>query len=1057
MKRIALVCAIVLIVIVLLGESDAQILQEKAEARKDDLRFSSYATSRHVEQFATDEAVRTHALETIRRMGLTKIYLEVYRGGHVVSAEHLIFVRDWLQDKGIAVVGGIATVPGGDLGVRQKGPLGWFNWQNPKTQRDLEKVMRMAAGIFDTFIIDDFLCTGDVSDESKAAKGDRSWGEYRRALLTDLAHSIFIGPAKEVNPDITMIIKYPQWYDRFHLFGYDTQTLPQIFDQVWVGTETRGRNTQRYGFVQPYEGFVNYRWLAGIAGDKIGGAWFDHGDCREYDFLDQAYTSVLAGATELTFFNFNNVIQGHPDHEKVVAEFDQLANLAAFVREHPVIGVPAYKPPNSDPAGDMYLMDFLGMLGIPLVPVHTFPEEAPVIFLPAQAAADLSLMDHIKRARDRGAQLIFTTNLLIVSKHGDELARMVGIDPDIQSKPTRARLAQKAQGENITIDLESPIEGIAGPGNIVCTSGDKKLALLIVNETSRGFIALLNTHTYSQADFDAVGEVLLCPRPLGLLGLDGTALSALRRTFGNNTAALSKLGIPTFDGPACVTFHPLDSSGSCVIQNFNDRPVDVTLRMRKDKPTRFVEAFSGEPIPVRTVKSKNHIALNLTLPARERVWVRRTGIRPTVEAEEVVTKYTPANNGAGPMWCYGSTVIARRGDDVYLSVIETGKDVPLLCNTRWQLWRRSADGWRLEQSEKEYRQREPCPLALFQQGSIFLSVNPSTEPPGTKYGPCKPLVFEFESDNLNGPAEIHEPAWADGTYFTDHSYRGFAADGASGELLLLNINAKTSEQFVSYCDSRGTWHPKGTITFPIRACYPQVALRNGSAHVMAIGDIVEPVAKWQKLKFEKLKRKWDYVFRRLFYTCTKNIKSTGFGAPIEIDTVEETCGHISNLDLYVDETGAAHLLYLKRPHQYAFIRDKYFPGQPMTVHLEYVVVKDSKIVSSKILAEKTPSSSGIEPSFGRFHISKTGELYVIVAGTGIEGGQRLFGNYIGRVGESGEKPEFERIDLKHPFHSFFTNTPRGGSQPSDVIDLFGMADDHPNLRYARIRIEPYED
>jgi hypothetical protein len=344
--------------------------QKYIEASKD-LRLASYATSRHVEQLATDEAMRERALNTVERMGITKIYLEVYRGGHVVSPEHLIFARDWLREKDIEVVGGIATVPGGDFGVRQEGPLGWFNWQNEKTQRDLEKVIRMAAGIFDTFIVDDFFCTGDISAESRAAKGDRSWGEYRRDLLSKLASSVFVGPAKEVNPDITMIVKYPQWYDRFHLFGYDTKTLPRIFDKVWVGTETRGRNTQRFGFVQPYEGFVNYRWLASIAGDKIGGAWFDHGDCAEHDFLDQAYTSVLAGASELVFFNFNNVMSGHPDHEKVVAELDRLAELAAFVREHPVIGVAAYKPPNSDPGGDMYIMDFLGMLGIPIIPVQS--------------------------------------------------------------------------------------------------------------------------------------------------------------------------------------------------------------------------------------------------------------------------------------------------------------------------------------------------------------------------------------------------------------------------------------------------------------------------------------------------------------------------------------------------------------------------------------------------------------------------------------------------------------------------------------------------------------
>jgi hypothetical protein len=644
--------------------------QKYLEASKD-LRFASYATSRQVEQLATDEAVRVQALKTIERMGITKIYIEVYRGGHTVAREHLVFVRDWLRGKGIDVVGGIATVPGGNFGLRQEGPLGWFNWQNEKTQGDLEKVVRTAAGIFDTFIVDDFLCTGDVSAESRAAKGDRSWGEYRRALLTELAHSVFVGPAKEVNPDITMIVKYPQWYDRFHLFGYDTRTLPEIFDKVWVGTETRGRNTQRFGFVQPYEGFVNYRWLAGIAGDKIGGAWFDHGDCAEYDFIDQAYTSVLAGAPELVFFNFANVMAGHPDHEKVIAESDRLTDLAAFVREHPVIGIPAYKPPNSDPAGDMYIMDFLGMLGIPIIPVHEFREDAPVIFLPAQAAADPKLLDKIEKARARGAHLILTTSLLIASAQGDELARMAGVNPDLRSEPIRAQLAQESKNKDVAVDIESPIECAAEPGNIVCTSGNKQYVFLKVRNSPQGRVVLLNTHTYNQADFDAVGEVLLCPRPLGLLEMQKPALSILRDAFGG----------AAFDGPACVTYHPFDSfaSGNCVIQNFNDEAVNVTLTVpiREGKPSQFVEAFSGKPVAVRSARSKrvfqklivgpspsektqgtkaeagdvgsivdagrqshgalqpgearatfetpskNNIALDLTIPARGRVWVRR--------------------------------------------------------------------------------------------------------------------------------------------------------------------------------------------------------------------------------------------------------------------------------------------------------------------------------------------------------------------------------------------------------------------------------------------------
>ena len=89
-------------------------------------------------------------------------------------------------------------------------------------------------------------------------------------------------------------------------------------------------------------------------------------------------------------------------------------------------------------------------------------------------------------------------------------------------------------------------------------------------------------------------------------------------------------------------------------------------------------------------------------------------------------------------------------------------------------------------------------------------------------------------------------AWEGKPNFTDHSYRGFAADAQRGELLLLNIDASTSEQFVSLRDQAGKWHAKGKITFPIRAAYPQVALRHGQAHVMAIGDIREPVQAWRQ-------------------------------------------------------------------------------------------------------------------------------------------------------------------------------------------------------------------
>jgi len=261
----------------------------------------------------------------------------------------------------------------------------------------------------------------------------------------------------------------------------------------------------------------------------------------------------------------------------------------------------------------MYIMDFLGMLGIPLVPVHRFPTDAAVIFLPAQAAADPELLNQINKARAKGTYFIFTTNLLITSPDDDKLARMLGIGTEIQSKPIRAQLTNT----NVTVDLESPIEGKAGDGNIVCTSGGKQLALLTVSETQQGRVALLNTHTYSQADFDAAGEVLLCPKPLGLLEINGPELTALRRAFG----------VTSFDGPACVTYHPFETGG-CVIQNFNDEAANVTVspKIEKSQSVKFIDAFSGNPLPVRSTGAGNRAALSISIPARSRVWIRRANV-----------------------------------------------------------------------------------------------------------------------------------------------------------------------------------------------------------------------------------------------------------------------------------------------------------------------------------------------------------------------------------------------------------------------------------------------
>ena len=563
-----------------------------AKTRQNDLQFGVYITAQAVNSLLSSEAGRREAVSLLRCNGITKAYVEVYRSGLVVDQQLLEKVRDYFLKNDIQVAGGIATVPGKNFGVHQEGPLGWFNWQNEKTQQDLEKVVRMGAKVFDTFIVDDFFCTADTSAESRAAKGTRSWSQYRRDLLVDLAEKIIIKPAKEVNPNIKVIIKYPQWYDRFHLFGYDVAREPKLFDKVWVGTETRGQYTQRYGFVQPYEGFVNFRWISSIAGNKIGGAWFDHGDCDANDFIEQAYQTVLAGAKEIILFSYFNFVNGHPGHHLLRMNVEKLADLAKVVAENPVTGVSAYKPANSDAGGDLYIMDFIGMLGVPLVPVSEYPVNAQVLFLPTQAAVDSDVFAKIQHSMQQNATIIFTAGFLATAKDGKKLAEIAGLNWPIRVSPMRTPLALEAKLKTTNTNVLLSVK-----------VGSGKIPFL----TKKDNVFVLNTHTFSQADFDAVGEVLLCPRQLQLLEISQSWANKIRQVFN------ARLGLK-LDAPTRVTLQPLGQSG-WFIQNYNQK--ETNINFSASDLGHVFNGFTGEEI------DSTGNQLQLILPPRSRIWLKR--------------------------------------------------------------------------------------------------------------------------------------------------------------------------------------------------------------------------------------------------------------------------------------------------------------------------------------------------------------------------------------------------------------------------------------------------
>jgi len=528
------------------------------------LRLSVYATAGGIHRYLGTEAERRKVMVALRRLGISRIFLEGRRGEEYVSPEQLRELAEFFRREGIEASGGIATVPGRSFGVRQNGGLSWLNFQAEQTQRDIAAFFRDNAPVFEELIVDDFYCTADTSPESEKARAGRNWPEYRQQLLASLVEPMMLTPARAARPGVRVIIKYPQWYDRFHLFGYSPERLSPAFDAVWVGTEVRNPETRRMGYVQPTEGYVNFRWLRAVAGAKVRGAWFDHIECTARNFLDQAYQSVLAGAGELTLFHLGDIVEGHPGDALLAQSLPELRALAAKLVGREPQGVAFYKPAGSDGEENTYLMDYLGMLGIPLVPAAQYPGRARVAVLAAQAAADPELQLRIGRHLAAGARLFLTPALL---RRVPALGEAAGVAVSRRVEPG---LAREARIGTRLLTLATPLEVDMG------LKADKAAILLSVRAdgrwvpllTRRGTVYVWNVRTFAEQDFHQVGEWLLAPKPLGLVRMPHALVNALRGHI------LAPLGV-SLQAPARVAF--CDFEGFRCLYNFTDAKVTARL------------------------------------------------------------------------------------------------------------------------------------------------------------------------------------------------------------------------------------------------------------------------------------------------------------------------------------------------------------------------------------------------------------------------------------------------------------------------------------------------
>jgi hypothetical protein len=522
-----------------------------------DLRISVYATAGDVQRYLASTGGPERVAAAVRPLGVTRIFLEGRRGDEYVAPELLRSLRTQLRERGIEAAGGIATVPGKQFAARQEGELAWLNWESAKTRGDVANFFRENAPVFDEIVVDDFYCTGDISAESEKARGGRSWAEHRQALMTSLIDPLIVRPARDANPHVRLILKYPQWYDRFHMFGYAPGRMSGAFDRIWVGTEVRNPETRRMGFVQPTEGYMNFRWISSVAGAKVEGAWFDHIECTAQNLVDQAWQSVLAGAQELTFFHLGDVMEGHPGHALFRDQLPAMRQTAAAIQGKAPRGIAFYKPSGSEPGENMYLMDYMGMLGLPVAPSAAYPDKARVVMLGLQAAADDAVMEKAAATLRSGGTVIFTPAAL--RKLGASAQELAGV---------RVAAEEQVGTSGHGLEIDTDLQATSASAALQETVAGRRYPLLLSRKAAGGQVLVWNVRTFTEQDFRDAGEWLLAPKQLALTSLQREAADELRRLL------MAPLGL-RFSAPVRVALY--DFGDRRCVYNFRTEGVDVNL------------------------------------------------------------------------------------------------------------------------------------------------------------------------------------------------------------------------------------------------------------------------------------------------------------------------------------------------------------------------------------------------------------------------------------------------------------------------------------------------
>lgn len=344
----------------------------------------------------------------LKHLKLSKVYIENHRGDVSLSRERLLELKAFFEERGIETAGGITPTLGDRYRPGYRRLFGGICYTDEASRAKFKEAVVTAASVFDEVIFDDFFFTNCGCDDCLKAKGDRSWEEFRLDLMTEVSENLILKPAREVNPNARMVIKYPNWNESYQASGYNTERQPAIFDALYTGTETRDPAIGQQHLPR-YASFSLLRWMDNLAPGRNGGAWFDSLDCTYVDYyLEQANLSVFGKAKELTLFCYS-LLKDSVHVPALGYQLEKLDETAASLGQP--VGACVYEPHHAK--GEDHLYDYLGMLGIPFELTPYFPTYTGVpLLITKNAARDEAIIGKMKEFLRAGGRIVMTSGFL---------------------------------------------------------------------------------------------------------------------------------------------------------------------------------------------------------------------------------------------------------------------------------------------------------------------------------------------------------------------------------------------------------------------------------------------------------------------------------------------------------------------------------------------------------------------------------------------------------------------------------------------------------------------